>query len=264
MKILLFEDDSDIVCIWTEYFMCLGHDVTSCLDVKTAQYEIYDSGFNNKYDIIIIDLMIPSSDEGMWLLEEVRKKSPKTSIIMVSVKSDKMTSIVSDAFKIGIHTFLDKDKKDFYERLYKSIKEVEIKMSNKIFISHGQNEVLKLKLKDFLRDRLDRETLILSEYPNRGLTVVEKLEKVSKLCNQAVVLLTKDDKQEDGQMRARQNVIHEIGFFQGKYGRENVILLCERDIDLFSNISGIVRIDFDANHFEEVFESLRANLNTDF
>jgi len=61
-------------------------------------------------------------------------------------------------------------------------------------------------------------------------------------------------------MRARQNVIHEIGFFQGKYGRKNVVLLCEEGVELFSNISGIVYIQFDRNHFPEVFEQLRNEL----
>ena len=57
--------------------------------------------------------------------------------------------------------------------------------------------------------------------------MVEKLEATeAEKCNKAVILLTKDDEMADGSMRSRQNVIHEIGFFQGKYGRKNVILLC--------------------------------------
>ena len=135
-------------------------------------------------------------------------------------------------------------------------------MSEKVFISHGQNELLKLKLKDFLQNKLQRDTVILSELPNHGLTVVEKLEKASRSCNRAIVLLTKDDETKDGGMRARQNVIHEVGFFQGKYGRNMVILLCEKGVDLFSNISGILRIEFEAEHFEEVYDSLRIEFET--
>ena len=45
-------------------------------------------------------------------------------------------------------------------------------------------------------------------------------------------------------IRARQNVVHEIGFFQGKYGRSRVVLLAEQGVEIFTNISGIVRIDF--------------------
>ena len=98
---------------------------------------------------------------------------------------------------------------------------------------------------------------------NNGLTIVEKLERASNYCNAAIILLTKDDETKDGGMRARQNVIHEIGFFQGKLGRKNVILLCEEGVEIFSNISGIVRISFSLNHFEETYEDLRRELCTD-
>jgi predicted nucleotide-binding protein len=130
-----------------------------------------------------------------------------------------------------------------------------------VFLSHGHNELLKLKLKDFLNSKLGRMPIILAEQSSRGLTVVEKLERVSAICCFAVVLMTKDDQQVDGGVRARQNVIHEIGFFQGKYGRKNVVLLAERGIELFTNISGIIRIEFEAEHFEECYEPLRNELD---
>jgi predicted nucleotide-binding protein len=127
-------------------------------------------------------------------------------------------------------------------------------------LSHGHNELLKLKLKDFLQTKLKQTPVILAEQPNRGLTIVEKLERASEECWFAIILMTKDDEQQGGGVRARQNVVHEIGFFQGKYGRKNVILLAERGVEVFSNISGIVRIEFDANHFGEAFEGVRKEI----
>jgi predicted nucleotide-binding protein len=118
-----------------------------------------------------------------------------------------------------------------------------------------------LKLKNFLANRVDGSPLVLSEQPRRGLTVVEQLENLSERCWFAIVLMTKDDVQEDAGVRARQNVVHEIGFFQGKYGRQNVVLLAERGVEIFSNISGILRIEFDADHFEAVFDQLRLEID---
>jgi predicted nucleotide-binding protein len=109
---------------------------------------------------------------------------------------------------------------------------------------------------------LGKTPIILSEERSRGLTVVEKLERASEICCFAVILMTKDDQQNNGGLRARQNVIQEIGFFQGKYGRKNVVLLAERGVELFTNISGIVRIEFDAEHFEECYEPLRNELHS--
>jgi predicted nucleotide-binding protein len=131
-----------------------------------------------------------------------------------------------------------------------------------VFLSHGHNELLKLKLKDFLTVRLGHPPIILAEQASRGFTVVEKLERVSEICCFAVILMTKDDQQVDGGIRARQNVIHEIGFFQGKYGRKNVVLLAERGIELFTNISGIIRIEFEATNFEQCYEPLRTEIES--
>jgi predicted nucleotide-binding protein len=137
-------------------------------------------------------------------------------------------------------------------------------MRQNIFISHGHNELLKLRLKDFVATRLEQTPVVLSEQPSQGLTVVEKLERVSEKCCFAVVLMTKDDELMGGGVRSRQNVIHEIGFFQGKYGRRNVVLLTERGVEMFTNISGIVRLEFDPDHFEEVFEPLRVEFEAAF
>jgi len=134
----------------------------------------------------------------------------------------------------------------------------------RIFISHGHNELLRLRLKEFLTSRLGVEVMVLQEAPNRGLTIVEKLEEASERCCFAIILLTKDDEQPSGSSRARQNVIHELGFFQGKYGRERVVLLAERGVELFSNISGIVRVEFEKDHFEASFESIRLEIAPHF
>jgi predicted nucleotide-binding protein len=106
----------------------------------------------------------------------------------------------------------------------------------KIFISHGHNELAKHKLKDFIRDRLDMEAVVLAEQPDHGLTIVEKLERYGGACDFALILLTGDDETVSGGLRAHQNVIHELGYFHGVLGRHRVVLLKERDVELFSNL----------------------------
>jgi predicted nucleotide-binding protein len=258
MNILLIDDEKCYSQTIIEFLLGKNHQVYYCDNAEESYSLIQD----NQYDLAIIDLMLPPTytREGLNLLTYLKHIAPKTPVIMISQKSDRMTAIVSQAFALDIKTFLDKNDDEFWIKLNIIIKEIMHKMSDRIFISHGHNEILKLKLKDFLRTRLNRETVILSELPNESYTIVEKLENASKLCNLAIVLLTKDDEAKDGGMRARQNVIHEVGFFQGKYGRKNVILLCEKGVDLFSNISGILRLDFETGHFEEIYECLRKEL----
>jgi predicted nucleotide-binding protein len=179
---------------------------------------------------------------------------------MMTEQRSGTTELTADAMRLGAQYFLDKSSPVFDDKLINMITEAAAEARRRVFLSHGQNELLRLRLMNFLNSRLGVETTVLMDLPNKGMTIVEKLERASERCCVAVILLTKDDDQPDGSARARQNVIHELGFFQGKYGRQNVVLLAERGVELFSNISGIVRIDFDQNSFEAAFEALRLNI----
>lgn len=117
--------------------------------------------------------------------------------------------------------------------------------SNKkdVFIVHGHNEELKEKVARTI-EKLKLRPVILHEQSNEGKTIIEKIEKHSNV-NFAVVLLTYDDygnvKSENKQnKRARQNVILELGYFIAKIGRENVMPLYEKGVELPSDIAGVL------------------------
>ncbi|TKJ42831.1 hypothetical protein CEE36_06080 [candidate division TA06 bacterium B3_TA06] len=132
----------------------------------------------------------------------------------------------------------------------------------KIFISHGHNELLKLKLKNFIAERLGLYPVILAEQPDLGLTIIEKLEKYGKDCDFALIILTADDQTVNGGIRARQNVIHELGFFHGILGRDKVLLLKQFNVELFANISGLIYKEFEDDKIESIFEDIRFAIET--
>jgi predicted nucleotide-binding protein len=119
--------------------------------------------------------------------------------------------------------------------------------SNKIFIVHGHEEAPRLAVARFL-EHLGLQAIILHERANRGDTLIEKFEAHSDV-DFAIVLLTPDDAVEGAggtaQMRARQNVILEWGYFIAKLGRKNVVALRKGDVELPSDIHGIVWEVFD-------------------
>ena len=125
-----------------------------------------------------------------------------------------------------------------------SEKEAQIKlqkMSNKIFIVHGHDGELKLSVARML-EKIGIEAIILSEQANKGRTIIEKFEDYSDV-GAAISLFTKDDKCINGEkevFRARQNVVFEAGYFMGKLGRDRVIIIAESDIDIPSDLSGVV------------------------
>jgi len=256
--ILLVEDDENFAndCLASLYRE--GFTVDYCVDARDAYTKIRD----HDYSLAIIDLMLPpnQTDGGLQVQKWLLSKKPPPPIIFMTTRTDRVIPVVAAAMKNGAKDFLEKDRPDSIHQIVISAQEVLMQEKNKIFISHGHNELLKLRLKDFIENRLSISTIVLADQPNRGLTIVEKLERAANQCSFALILLTKDDEQKDDAVRARQNVIHELGFFQGKYGRKNVVLLAERGVELFSNISGIVRIDFEPAHFESVFDPLRLEI----
>ncbi|MDE0435165.1 MAG: nucleotide-binding protein, partial [Bryobacterales bacterium] len=78
----------------------------------------------------------------------------------------------------------------------------------------------------------------------------------------ALLVLTKEDETAQGNMRARQNVIHETGLFQGKLGFSRAIVLLENGTEDFSNISGVEQLRF--NKIQETFGDVLATLKREF
>ncbi len=58
--------------------------------------------------------------------------------------------------------------------------------------------------------------------------------------------------------RARQNVVLEHGFFIGQLGRENVVALYEKVVELPSDLSGVLYKSVDGNWHTELAAELQA------
>jgi predicted nucleotide-binding protein len=122
-------------------------------------------------------------------------------------------------------------------------------LSRKIFIVHGHEGEPREAVAGFLR-KIDFTPVILHEQSNQGRTIVEKFEAHAEV-DFAVVLLTPDDvggpKDSAKQPRPRQNVILELGYFIGKLGREKVCAIKSGEMELPSDIIGVVWTAFDAH-----------------
>lgn len=120
--------------------------------------------------------------------------------------------------------------------------------NKKVFLVHGQDEEAKAIVARFITG-CGLEPIILHEQPNGGRTIIEKFEKEADV-GFAVILMTPDDvggrrrsrelQSDDLKARARQNVILELGYFAGRLGRERVAALKKGDIEMPSDIAGVV------------------------
>lgn len=128
-----------------------------------------------------------------------------------------------------------------------------------IFLAHGKSPLC-IQVARFIENELELEVILLEERANRGRTIIEKLEDEIEDCDFAIIIMTAEDEQKEGEVRARQNVVHEIGFCQGTLGRENVLVLRQNSVEEFSNISGIVYEPFEGDAISSTFERIRREL----
>lgn len=131
---------------------------------------------------------------------------------------------------------------------------------DKVFIVHGHDGELKQSVARLV-EKQNIEAIILSEKENKGRTIIEKFEDYSDVSG-AICLFTADDfgrAQNDTaeRARARQNVVLETGYFMGKLGRDHVVILADKDIEMPSDLSGVVYTNI-ANWDVSLLKELRA------
>ena len=123
-------------------------------------------------------------------------------------------------------------------------------VSSSVFIVHGHSPIRHEVT--LLVTKLRLEPIVIAEQPKRGRTVIEQIEHYGDV-GFAVVLMTGDDRgglasdpYESQALRARQNVVFELGFFVGRLGRARVAALHEAGVELPSDYHGVLYIGLDA------------------
>jgi hypothetical protein len=124
-----------------------------------------------------------------------------------------------------------------------------------VFIGHGHSH-LWAHVKVFLDDELGLATVTYESESRAGESIVPILEKMLNQCNFAVLILTAEDETNEGTRRARQNVIHEAGLFQGRLGFRRAVLLVQDGVEGFSNVAGLQHIPFSGENVAQAFYEL--------
>jgi len=90
-----------------------------------------------------------------------------------------------------------------------------------------------------------------------GLATQQRLEDMLNQATFALLVMTAEDQHADGRRHARENVIHEVGLFQGKLGFRKAILLVEDECEKPSNVHGLTYIGFPKHRIDAAFEEVR-------
>jgi len=128
--------------------------------------------------------------------------------------------------------------------------------SGRVFIGHGRSPVWRV-VKDFISDRLKLPCVEFDTEAAAGFTTSERLHQLQTAASFAFLIMTAEDQHADSTMHARENVIHEVGLFQGSLSKERAIVLLEEGCQEFSNIHGLTQIRFPKHHVTAAFEEIR-------
>ncbi len=99
-EILIIEDDPDIAEIERDYLTLGGYKVTVCSDGESGLRE----GLSGKYDIVLLDLMLPGKS-GFDVCRELREASD-VPVIMVSARREDIDKI--RGFGYGADDYVEK------------------------------------------------------------------------------------------------------------------------------------------------------------
>jgi predicted nucleotide-binding protein len=126
-------------------------------------------------------------------------------------------------------------------------------------VGHGRSPLWR-ELKDFIEDRLALPVDEFNSVPVAGIPTTTRLSELLDAAAFAFLVMTGEDEQLDGKIRARENVVHEAGLFQGRLGFDRAIVLLEEGCEEFSNIHGLGQIRFPKGNISAKFDDIRAVL----
>lgn len=100
-KILVAEDDRDLITYVSVSLSNYGYEVKACFDGQQALEEWEKA----KYDLLLTDIMMPRLD-GFSLTQKLRGKGDQTPVIFMSAKDDKPSKMLG--YNLGIDDYVTK------------------------------------------------------------------------------------------------------------------------------------------------------------
>lgn len=129
-------------------------------------------------------------------------------------------------------------------------------MPFQVFVGHGGDRQWEV-VRDFLT-AADIDNVTFESDERAGYATLETVAQMIYGAKVSVCVMTASDKMVDKTSRARENVVHEIGFSQGALGVANTIILLENGVSEFTNIAGLTQIRFDRGEIHTTRERVIA------
>jgi predicted nucleotide-binding protein len=207
-------------------------------------------------------MKIPSNSDWVETIRPHSIMSRDSLALTQGITTPPHVDIIADVFDIRSPIYMceelakhAKTATSHIERQDREVRRME-RVGTNVFIGHGRSLLWK-DLKDFIQDRLRLPWDEYNRVPVAGITNISRLSEMLDSAVIAFLVMTAEDEQADGKLRARMNVIHEAGLFQGRLGFTRSIILLEEGCEEFSNIQGLGQIRFPKGNIKAAFEEVR-------
>ena len=160
-KILVVEDDKDLNKTVCSFLNHSGYEAVGCLNANEA----YDALYENMFDLIISDIMMPGTD-GFEFARTVRTQNENIPILFMTARDDMASK--QRGFRIGVDDYMVKpiDLDELFLRIGALLRRAKIAASRK------------LEIGSFVMDA-DEHTAYLNEeeipMTNREFSILYKL-----------------------------------------------------------------------------------------
>lgn len=214
-------------------FVDKAKDILGKGDVKLGQLKMWSGGVRSHLKKIYGEghPVIESLSPGLISAHVDPSKE-------LAQRANLLEQFVSEIGRVGESLFLQKN------------------LGSRVFIGHGQSPIWR-ELKDFLSDRLSLPWDEFNREAVAGLSTFERISSMLDSASFAFLIMTAEDQHSDATSHARQNVVHEVGLFQGKLGPRRAIILLEQGCQEFTNIVGLSQIRFPPGRISAAFEEIR-------
>jgi len=141
-----------------------------------------------------------------------------------------------------------------------------------VVVMHGHSKDY-LEIKQIILECKFTARIMIEEYA--ADTIFENLRNlIWDDVHCVIVVLTKDDEMKDGSQRARQNVVFELGYCFGAFdslpneasykSKDALVIIAEKEVELFADINGLTRIDYETGKLIERKEYIKAVLKESY
>lgn len=282
MKILIVEDDylqSELLAV--DLKEAIADAEISCVETESAFRSWLASVTNDMPDVVIMDVMLrwafPSPDmpdappdvrsemhyrAGLRCQRLLAENAATAAIPVILYSVLEREDLRADLEATPGNVMYVSKNSDFKQlvRTIRSCVPTERRpqpaAKPRVFIGHGRSP-LWARVQIFLEKELGLTAFSYESETHVGESIGPVLEGMANQSDFAILILTAEDETAVGAKRARQNVVHEAGLFQGKLGFRKAVLLLQEGLEGFTNIDGLQTIFFSGDRIDHTFFELQ-------